>query len=117
MLQITPYHHIHLAVKPVDFRKGITGLSALCKILLQSDPFSGHIFVFRNRLATNIKLLVYDGNGFWCCHKRFSQGKLAWWPTSHDTRITIPAVQLQVLLQQGSPEAVALGQDWRSLSS
>jgi len=115
MLQITPQHHIHIAVVPVDFRRGITGLVALSQYTLAADPFSGHVFVFRNRKGTSLKLLVYDGNGFWCCQKRFSKGTLAWWPTSRQLSVAIPAVALQVLLQQGSPQAVTLGQDWRAL--
>lgn len=113
MLQVTSHHRIHIAVSAVDFRRGITGLTAICKKVLKTDPFNGHIFVFRNRLGTSVKLLVYDGNGFWCCQKRFSKGYLAWWPRSTNLAETIPAVQLQVLLQQGSP--VKLGQDWRAL--
>ncbi|MCX7338050.1 MAG: IS66 family insertion sequence element accessory protein TnpB [Alphaproteobacteria bacterium] len=82
MLQITPQHRLKLAIVPVDFRKGIDGLVALCKRALEDDPFSGTIFAFRNRSGTSIKLLVYDGSGFWLCQKRFSKGKLAWWPAS-----------------------------------
>ena len=46
-------------------RKGIDGLAALCKARLAEDPFSGSVFVFRSRRATSIKVLVYDGQGFW----------------------------------------------------
>lgn len=74
MLQLTPHHNIHVAVAAVDFRKGLGDLVALCEQVLAYDPFTGHIFVFRNRLRTAVKLLVYDGNGFWLCHKRFSEG-------------------------------------------
>ena len=44
-------HHmkILLAVEPVDFRKGIDGMAALCRTVLKSDPFSGCLFVFLNR--------------------------------------------------------------------
>jgi transposase len=74
MIQITPHMRILLAVQPADFRKGIDGLAALCRQALASDPFSGTLFVFRNRLGTAIKILVYDGQGFWLCHKRLSTG-------------------------------------------
>jgi transposase len=43
---------------------------------------SGTLFLFRNRSGTAIKLLTYDGQGYWLCLKRFSQGKLQWWPTA-----------------------------------
>jgi transposase len=60
------------AVEPVDFRRGIDGLARLCKDVLKHDPFNGWVFVFRNRSATALKILVYDGQGFWLCHKRLS---------------------------------------------
>ena len=61
---------ILVAVEPVDLRKGIDGLAALCREKLQSDPFSGCLFLFRSRSATAIKILVYDSQGFWMAQKR-----------------------------------------------
>jgi len=65
MLQLTPQSRIFLAIEPVDFRKGIDGLVVVCRRVLREQPLSGAIFVFRNRTATALKLLVYDGQGFW----------------------------------------------------
>ena len=70
MIQITPQMRILVAVEPADFRKGIDGLARLCQERLQQDPFSGWVFAFRNRRATAVKVLVYDGQGFWLCHKK-----------------------------------------------
>ena len=84
MLQVTPQMKILLAVQPADFRKGIDGLAALCKLSLDQDPFAGTVFVFRNRRATAIKVLVYDGQGFWLCQKRLSSGRFHWWPAPAD---------------------------------
>ncbi len=67
MIQITPQMRIFLAIEPVDFRKGIDGLAAVCRSTLEADPFSGALFVFRNRRSTAIRVLVYDGQGFWLC--------------------------------------------------
>jgi len=80
MIQLPPQIRIMLAYEPVDFRQGIDRLAALCRNHFDQDPFSGTVFLFRNRRATALKLLVYDGQGFWLCLKRFSQGHLAWWP-------------------------------------
>jgi transposase len=80
MIQITPHMRILVAVEPVDFRKGIDGLSALCRRVLKSDPFSGYVFIFRNRLKTAIKILMYEGQGFWLCQKRLSTGRFQWRP-------------------------------------
>jgi hypothetical protein len=81
MLQLTPQMRILVAVEAVDFRKGIDSLAELCRAKLNADPFSGCLFVFRSRRATSIKVLVYDGQGFWlattprcaCCVWRVSR--------------------------------------------
>jgi transposase len=80
MLQITPQMRILVAVEAVDFRKGIDSLAELCRAKLNADPFSGCVFVFRSRRATSIKVLVYDGQGFWLATKRLSKGRFRWWP-------------------------------------
>ena len=79
--------------------------------------FGGHIFVFRNRLRTAVKLLVYDGNGFWLCHKRFFTGQLSWWPKSLDETVSLSAAQLQIVLQQGSPMEAQLPEPWHELEN
>ena len=65
MLQLTPQTRILLATESVDFRKGIDGLAAVCRRALTEQPLSGTVFVFRNRAGTTLKLLCYDGQGFW----------------------------------------------------
>src|ERR1700691_242899 len=79
MLAITPQMRILVAVEAVDFRKGIDSLAELCRAKLNADPFSGCLFVFRSRRATSIKVLVYDGQGFWLATKRLSKGRFRWW--------------------------------------
>ncbi len=82
MIQLIPQLHILLACKPVDFRCGIDGLAALCRIALDQNPMSGTLFVFRNRRGTALKMICYDGIGYWMVTRRFSRGKLRYWPTS-----------------------------------
>ena len=65
MLQLTPQTRILLATEPVDFRKGIDSLAAVCRQVLLEQPLSGTVFIFRNRAGTALKLLCYDGQGFW----------------------------------------------------
>ncbi len=67
MIQITAQTRILVAVEVVDFRKGIDGLARVCQERLQSDPFCGWLFVFRNRRQTSLKILAYNGRGFWLC--------------------------------------------------
>jgi transposase len=104
MLQITPQMRVLVAVAPADFRKGIDGLAKECRTALKSDPFSGAVFVFRNRRKTAVKLLVYDGQGFWLCTKRLSAGKFRYWPSSKEASSTsLQTFELSVLLSGGDP--------------
>jgi transposase len=72
MLQLSPQSRIFLATTPIDFRKGMDGLAAVCRQVLGDNPLSGAVYVFRNRSGTAIKLLFYDGQGYWLCTKRLS---------------------------------------------
>ena len=110
MIQITPQMRILVAIEPTDFRRGIDGLARVCKEVLRHDPFSGCLFVFRNRPATALKILVYDGQGFWLCQKRLSQGRFRWWPGATGT---LEAHQLPVLLSGGDPAAAKGAAPWR----
>jgi transposase len=114
MLAITPQMKILVAVAPADFRKGIDGLVRLCKDELGQDPFAGTVFCFRNRRGTAIKVLVYDGQGFWLCHKRLSSGRFEYWPTSTECRLK--AHELMVLLHAGDPRGAKTAPEWRPVA-
>ncbi|MCA1602211.1 MAG: IS66 family insertion sequence element accessory protein TnpB [Acidobacteria bacterium] len=117
MIQLVPQLKILLAVEPVDFRKGVDTLAAVCKERLLQDPLSGALFVFRNRSGTALKMLVYDGSGYWLCLKRFSQGKLRWWPASKTAVLhPLAAQQLSVLLYNGNPLQANFAPEWRKLT-
>jgi len=111
MIQITPQMRILLAVNPVDFRKGIDGLAAICTNL-DLDPFSGYLFVFRNRSGTSIKTICYDSQGFWLCQKRLSKGRFAWWPKAAEPLHPLAAHELQALVWNKEPGRAPL---WRPL--
>jgi hypothetical protein len=51
MLQIPAPMRILAAIEPVDFRKGMDALAPLCQQKLETDPFSGCLFLFRSRSA------------------------------------------------------------------
>ena len=102
MIQVTPQMRILLAVQPADFRKGIDGLAQVCRQVLKKDPFSGYVFIFRNKRATAIKVLMYDGQGFWLCQKRLSKGRFNWWPAVGNSCLRQLAVhELQLLIWNG----------------
>jgi transposase len=116
MIQITPQMRLLLAVEPVDFRKGIDGLVALCRQKLQSEPFEGAMFVFTSRRRKALKILCYDGQGFWLCQKRLSEGRFKWWPEGGDQAAQpVDAHQLQLLLWNGDPTAAQTARLWRPL--
>lgn len=119
MIQVTPQMRVLVAVEPVDFRKGIDGLARIAKEVLAQDPFSGSVFVFRNRRATAIKVLAYDGQGFWMCLKRLSSGRFRFWPrgTRADEKSrNMLAHELAVLLSGGDYEATRSAPQWRPVS-
>ena len=116
MIQITPQMRILVAVEPADFRKGVDGLARLCRQALQDDPFSGALFVFRNRRRTSVKLLCYDGQGFWLCQKRLSQGRFRFWPNSAEAAKDFQAHELQVLLNAGDPGGTQAPPPWRRVN-
>ena len=68
------------AWRDTDGRKGIDSLARLCQDKLAEDPFSGCVFVFRSRRGTAIRLLSYDGQGYWLAQKRLSKGRFVWRP-------------------------------------
>lgn len=117
MIQITPQMRILLAVDPVDFRKGIDGLVGYCRRQLDQEAFEGALFVFRNRQAKALKLLVYDGQGFWLCQKRLSQGRFEWWPRLGEQKPLCPLEvhQLHLLLWNGNPTHGRAAPMWRPI--
>ena len=70
MLSLPPTVRIWLAAEPVDLRKSFDGLAALVQEGLRGDPLSGDIFVFRNKAADRIKLLVWEEDGYAIWYKK-----------------------------------------------
>jgi transposase len=115
VIQIVPQMRILVAVESVDGRKGIDSLVRLCQDKLAADPFSGCMFIFRSRRATSIRLLAYDGQGFWLAQKRLSKGRFVFWPSGTGAAQTLEAHQAQLLLAAGNP-AVEAAPMWRPVS-
>jgi hypothetical protein len=88
-----------IAITPVDFRRQMDGLIAHCRQALSAEPMSGTLFVFINRSKTMIRVLVYEGNGFWLMTKRLSRGTFTGWPNSQQALSPLSARHLMRLLQ------------------
>jgi len=118
MIQVTPQMRVLLTVEPVDFRKGIDGLCKVCREALKSDPFCGYVFIFRNKRGSAIKILMYDGQGFWLCQKRLSKGKFIWWSEKGVEKLKHLAVhEVQSLIWNGDPKALRVAPMWRKISN
>jgi transposase len=115
MIQVTPHMRILLSVQPADFRKGIDGLSQECRKVLSSDPFSGYLFIFRNKRATAIKMLMYDGQGFWLCQKRLSKGRFDWWPDEKSPLKQLAVHELNLLLWNGDFRRAQIAPLWKPI--
>lgn len=69
---------IYLCRDPVDFRKGINGLSVLVEATLKFDPFSRNLFCFVNRRRSQIKVLYWQRTGFCLWLKRLEEERFKW---------------------------------------
>src|SRR5512141_3348923 len=101
MIQITAQMRVLVAIEPVDGRTGIDSLARLCQEKLAEDPFSGCVFVFRSRSGTAIRLLTYDGQGYWLAQKRLSKGRFTWWPEAVEPAKALEAYEAQSLMVAG----------------
>jgi transposase len=98
---------ILLATRPVDFRKGAHSLAALAAEVLNADPFSGAVLVFRSRRADRVKLLVWDGSGLVLVWKQLEGGAFRW-PPVVDGVLRLTPVEFAALFD---------GIDWRRVQA
>ena len=103
MIALPAGARIWLAVGRTDMRKGFDGLATQAQQVLATDPFSGHLFVFRGRRGDLVKVLWFDGQGLCLFAKRLEKGRFVW-PSPADGKVTITPAQLSMLLE---------GIDWR----
>jgi transposase len=116
MIHITAQMRVLVAIEPVDGRKGIDSLVRVCQDQLCEDPFSGCVFVFRSRRGTSIRLLSYDGQGYWLAQKRLSKGRFMWWPEANSPTKALEAYEAQLLLVAGDVSRVRAAPMWRRVS-
>lgn len=105
MIPVPANTKVWLAAGVTDMRKGFNGLSVMVEKVLERDPFSGHLFVFRGRRGDLIKVIWFDGQGSCLFSKRLERGKFVW-PSPAQGRVSITSAQLSMLLE---------GIDWRSV--
>lgn len=119
MIQFSAHMRILVSTQPLDMRKGIDGVASQCRQLLQENPMSGALFLFISRSRKHIKILTYDGQGYWLATKRLSTGRFPYWPKTNDNGKflkELEACQAQVLLHGGDPSRVTVLGAWRKIS-
>lgn len=94
---------IWLAAGVTDMRRGFQGLSAQVQTVLNEQPYSGHLFVFRGRRGDIVKCLWFDGDGLCLFAKRLERGRFVW-PKAESGTVSLSRAQLSMLLE---------GIDWR----
>jgi transposase len=117
MIHITAQMRVLVAIEPVDGRKGIDTLARICQDKLSEDPFSGCVFFFLSRSAKSIRILAYDGQGYWLAQKRLSKGRFAWWPKSSSPAQSLEAYEAQLLMVAGDVSRVRAAPMWRRVSA
>jgi transposase len=103
MIGVPAGMQIWIAAGVTDLRRGLMGLSAMAQTVLEKDPYSGHVFVFRGRRGDLIKLLWWDGDGLCLFMKRLERGRFIW-PKAEQGAVALTRAQLSMLLE---------GIDWR----
>jgi transposase len=108
MLSVPGRVKIFLCLQPTDMRKSFDSLAALVSEVLQQDPLSGHLFVFRSRRADRLKLLYWEEGGFALWYKRLEAGTFRFPAATHDEQqgVTISAADLTMLLDGVDPASV-----------
>ncbi len=118
MIQVPPNANVVVMHEPINFRYGIDGTVAIARTVLAKEPMDGAIFVFRNRQHHMLRVLFYDGSGFWLCTKRLSKGRFSTWPSGEGTEAcsALLARELQVLIWGGDPARCIFPDLWRKVA-
>jgi len=100
MLSLPPSIRIYFCVFPTDMRRSFDGLARMVESEMKGDPFSGNLFVFRNRRGDRLKILYWDRDGYALWYKRLEEGTFQM-PnvTQGKTALEISATDLMVLLE------------------
>lgn len=114
MISLPPTVKIFLSTAPADMRKSFDGLAALVEHVLQEDPLSGHLFVFRNRRGDRVKLLYWDRDGLCIWYKRLEEGTFRFpAPEEGQTSVTVSAAEWAMLLDGVDFTQVRRGKRYR----
>ena len=97
MMPLHGSRKILIATQPVDFRRGINGLTALVADALKEQPYRGDVFLFRAKRSDRLKILVWDGSGMVLATKWLEEGRFTW-PPIRDGAMRLTAEQFWILV-------------------
>ena len=97
MLSIPPSVSLYLYTPPTDMRKSFDGLSGIVRGELGADPVDGSVFLFVNRRRDRLKMLHFDGAGYWLYYRLLEAGTFEV-IVSQDKCTRIDTTQLAMLL-------------------
>ncbi len=98
MLTLAPSIRIYLCLYPTDMRRGFDRLAEEARVLIDEDPLSGHMFVFRNKRGDRMKVLAWDRNGFAIWYKRLERGRFIFPEKAGGSAMTISPRAFQLLI-------------------
>lgn len=98
MLNFSHQTRVFLFRQAVDMRKSFRGLCQLAESALQQDPAGGHLFVFVNRRGDRLKLLGWDGQGFWIWYKLLESGRFQLPDPAGDEPLQIDVTRLSLII-------------------
>ncbi len=115
VIQISAATKILVVHEPVSFNLGFRGLIGFCRNILKTEPMTGAYFVFRSKTRKQIRVLTYDGDGWWLATKMFSKGSIKTWTSDDENLTQIAARDLLTLLWRGSPSAAGFPDFWKRI--
>jgi transposase len=118
MIQFPANATVVVMHEPISFHNGIEGTASVARTVLRREPMDGAFFVFRNKQGHMLRILYYDGGGFWLCTRRLSKGRYSAWPKGDGVSPSsaLLARELQVLLWGGDPTSCGFPELWRKVA-
>ena len=115
MIQLSAGSKVLLGITPLDFRRGIDSICRIVRSDFEQEPKAGAIYAFVNKRSTQIRIISYDGSGFWLCTKRLSKGSF-WWPKTKDEKVKpSQAKDLMMILKGQNPSGDGIYGDFRKV--
>ena len=115
LINVTAATEIFVFHDPVNFNMGFAGMIGFCRRILDLEPMNGAYFLFRSKLGQQIRVLTYDGDGWWLATKKFSHGSVRYWPKTLEAMSQIEAREFLLLLLRGDLQGARLPELWKKI--